>query len=131
MAASCTEIEEDAEVDDMPPVRRVVPATECQTPRISSPRSVFEIAQFPLPRWRMVGAGYQAANEPKKLLAAGLKREPGVTRCEGASYPVRWTAVDFDRERARRARQRPPKPTKRAKTRGKKLRDLIGDIFDD
>jgi hypothetical protein len=36
-----------------------------------------------------------------------------------------------ERERVRRAKQRPPKPVRKAKTRGKKLLDMIGENRDD
>jgi len=54
----------------------------------------------------------------------------GVTRTVGAAYPARWTPEDEERERLRRAKQRPPKPTKQAKTRGHKLLDWIGSDDD-
>jgi hypothetical protein len=56
----------------------------------------------------------------------------GALRVNGCRYPSnRWTDERVECERIRRAKQRPPKPTKLVKTRSKKLRDLIGNQFDD
>lgn len=59
--------------------------------------------------------------------AARVQPVEGGLRVGGAAYPVRWTAQDEERERERRARQRPPKPGKGARTKGAKLRGLLGE----
>ena len=41
------------------------------------------------------------------------------------------TAEWQERERVRRAKQRPPKPTAKVRTRGKKVRQFDGESFDD
>lgn len=116
------------------PVHRLVAASEqAPVPPVvfRVPRSVFDLAVVDvppmplappeeLPRWN-------ANAEPQR--GAG---DPGALRVVGCRYPVnRWTEARAEYEKRRRAKQRPPRPTKRARTTGKKLRDLIGPQFDD
>lgn len=54
-----------------------------------------------------------------------VTREDGVTR--HVAIREQDTAEWAEREQQRRARQRPPRPVKAAKTRSKKFMDLIGD----
>lgn len=57
-----------------------------------------------------------------------VERTSGVTKCVGARYPAnRWDERRVEQDRQRRAKQKPPKPSRKAKTRGKKLLALVGD----
>ncbi len=62
--------------------------------------------------------------------ASRIQPTRGVTRVEGAAYPSRWTEADHHREEQRRARQRPPRPVAKAKTRGKVVRAADGEAVD-
>ena len=63
--------------------------------------------------------------EPQTLQA--VHREHGVTRVMGAQYPAnRWTQEREEQERARRARQVLPKPPKGARTKSRKLIEMMG-----
>lgn len=126
-----------AEVDDAPPVRRLVPASLVRPPATQAVRSVFELPKACLPMAKIAGdlhargpSGSPQPSSEKRYLQA--TREDGRLVCRGAQYPNnRWTAEAIEREAIRRAKQRPPKPTWKAKTRSRKLRDLIGDAYDD
>ena len=122
--------DDDDEEEDPPFVQRVVDASTTIAPASAarSPRSVFELPQRPLRASGLVGHGGTGEFPPSDpRLVAKLQIADGITRAIGSAYPSRWTIEDTERERRRRARQRPPKPTKRAKTRGRKLLDMIGD----
>lgn len=74
-------------------------------------------------------SGFRASPPPAKRPT--IQREEGVVRCTGAAYPSnRWDAERIEQERARRAKQRPPKPTRAAKTRGKKVRAWDGEAVE-
>jgi hypothetical protein len=120
----------DDDDDDMP-IQRVVPAGTEAPPITRAPISIFAIQQV-----------LRACKQSRKAKADIVRGEPtkvletaaGVTRIIGRGYPSdRLTAEKKEQELARRARQRPPKPTKKARTKSKKLRDLVGaddDGFD-
>lgn len=60
--------------------------------------------------------------------ATTVDRSADGVRCVGAQYPAdRMTEEKAERERERRARQKPPRPSKRARTRGKKVRAWDGE----
>lgn len=110
------------------PARLVVPAAERPLPDTWGLTSVFDLAYLPLPVLRC-GRGGRIALAPAKLplqdqVHIVVTREPGVTRCQRQHYSE--TQAWLDQERARRARQRPPKPTAKAKTKSSKLIDLVG-----
>jgi len=121
------------------PAHVLVSARDAPALVSNAPRSVFDLPTRELPASRLwpwwpakqrslaVGADGTGAIEAKRKVVATVDVGPGITRTIGAVYPERWTEEDHERERMRRAKQRPPKPPKRAKTRGRKLRDLIGD----
>ena len=115
--------DEDDEIDDAPVVRRVVRARDVAPPVCVAPRSVFDLAKRP------VHLRLDSAPDDQRVVGKIEQRE-GVTRFTGAAYPVRWTQEDEARERLRRARQRPPRPTRKAKTRSAKLLEMIGDPDD-
>ncbi len=109
-------------------MQTVVAAAGLPPPRTRAPASIFSMAD--------------AAKVARALKAhgrfgdaAGFEtrgttcRDGAVVRHVGASYPSnRWDEERIERERERRARQRPPKPVKRARTRGKKVRQWDGEV---
>lgn len=90
---------------------------------VSAPVSVFNLAtsMFQL---RSKTAATPAPKAGK--YASRMQPTKGVLRVEGAAYPARWTAEDHKREEQRRARQRPPRPTAKARTKSEKLIALLG-----
>ena len=124
--AAVAEASED--IDDTPVVHLLVPAAGQPIPATVAPRWVFEF----------VPAGTRPGRQDKSQepVSAGYAGRVSVASSEsglkviGAQYPsARWTQDRADREQARRARQRPPKPT--FKSRSRKLSRLLGDIGDD
>lgn len=108
------------------PVRRIVSATEATPIRTRAPASIFAMAGM-LRSARPARPAF-AVSAPAALPAVAVERREGVTRIVGAMYPAgRWTPEKEEAERVRRAKQRPPKPTAAAKTRGKKVREWDGE----
>lgn len=113
------------------PRHDVVSASAAAAPETTAPRSIFDFAAA-FKKLKARGR-FGAADGFKTTAAAAanpvnrVEIELGVTRHVGAAYPARWTPEDEERERQRRARQRPPRPTRKAKTRGRKLLELVGD----
>lgn len=109
------------------PTHTVVPAAQAEAIATDAPRSVFD-----LHRYSPGAFGFVARDVPPdtKRHVRKVDLGGGVTRGVGAAYPVRWTPEDEERERRRRAKQRPPKPSRKAKTRGRKLLELIGNDDD-
>jgi hypothetical protein len=110
-----------------PFIRVIGPAAGRPAPVTAAPRSVFDLAGLVLSGARH--AAPEETEEPKvePRYAAVMEIADGIRRCVGAAFPSRWTPEDEERERQRRARQRPPKPTKKARTKGKKLVELVGE----
>jgi len=121
--------DEDADLiddgDTLEVVRRWVKARAVPMPKGLGPASIWDLGRD----------GVGAELDQQKLhrgprvrsrVAAVVDLGEGRRRVVGAAYPPRWTGEDFERERLRRAKQRPPKPTKKAKTRSRKLLELIG-----
>lgn len=124
------QVEDDEETDEwaaVPFVRIVGSAAGKPIPNTAAPRSVFELAGLVLSGARPVVQ--EGPDEPKvePRYAAVVELADGVRRCVGAAFPSRWTPEDEERERQRRARQRPPRPTKKARTRSKKLVEMVGE----
>lgn len=123
-AAQLTALDDDeTEWGAVPFVQIVGPAAGKPAPKITAPRSVFELAGMPF----TLPARGEAEKAPEARYAAVVEVSDGVRRCVGAAFPSRWTPEDEERERQRRARQRPPKPSKKARTKGKKLMELVGE----
>ncbi|KQP02473.1 hypothetical protein [Pseudorhodoferax sp. Leaf265] len=122
-AVSPIQAPEDADDFDSPVIRTLVAADGLPIPPAAakSPASIFQLADRPI-RVRA-----PKNEEPISACYAHLSVASGVTRVAGAAYPIRWTQADHQREVERRQRQRPPRPTKGARTKSKKLRNLIGD----
>jgi len=123
-----TETDADAEGDaELAIIRRWLPSTDtAPAPKTRGLRSVFDLATLSATGLRL------CQGPPRKPAADGARfietqRDAGTTRVVGGQYPDgRWTAAREASEIARRAKQRPPKPTRMFKTRSKKLLDLIG-----
>ena len=130
---------DDNEADAWPLLHIFVTAADASAPETNGVRSVFDLAgvdagrhQHQLSRFddhAGLRAQAQGSVNAPQARAATVVRTDGVTRCTGAAYPSRWTPADHERERARRAQQRPPKPTKRARTKSAKLRGMMTDDF--
>lgn len=111
----------------LPIIHRTVPAAERSMPVTSGASSVFA-------RGAILAVQQMAAEARARRKAEGtpgeakplyrVVRKAGVTQCE--RILPQETEEWAERERARRARQRPPKPTKAARTKGAKLLGMIG-----
>lgn len=105
------------------PEHRVIKAKEAPKVTTTAPRSVFDLAAAGV----MLRTGGRFGAAPASLASAPLYR---VEREDGRTRVVRLRPDETDewaeRERIRRAKQRPPKPVKAARTKGEKLKELIG-----
>lgn len=106
----------DADTEYDYPAHRIVSAASLPAPAFSAPRSVFDLASF--------GIVSGMTSCPAAQVHRRVIREDGITRHVAMRYQD--TQEWADKEQARRARQRPPKPTKGAKTMSGKLRELVG-----
>jgi len=84
---------------------------------------VFEAGDS-LPKFNGRSRGYGPGHRPVAWCTRTVQVADGVLQ----RFVIRpqETAEWAEREQARRARQKPPRPTKRAKTMGKKFAELIG-----
>lgn len=114
----------DDDIDDAPIVRVLRPAAGLSIPTAARARSVFELASVEVRLRRSAAKSREPVNHG---YAGRMEIAEGVTRVNGGAYPARWKQEDEERERERRARQRPPKPTRGARTKGAKLRGLLGE----
>lgn len=94
--------------DDAPVIRRLTRAGDAPPPPTRAPRSIFDLAQ-------RIGADMHqassASSSPPPRAVDTVARAGDVVRVRGLAYPGgRWTAERAERERIRRAKQRPPKP---------------------
>lgn len=113
----------DDEIDDQPVIRRLVAATDVPPPAIRAARTVFELADAPLH-----AKHGSKANGGVKYGAAKYRKElqDGKTINVGTAYPAdRMTPEKASAELARRAKQRPPRPTSAFKRMSTKLQALI------
>jgi hypothetical protein len=127
--------EDDAETP--PFVHAWTAAADAPAPVTRAPRSIFDMVSVIKAAGKMAKRGrFGAASgfkvtpttSPYPEQAPTVERADGVVRVAGARYPSnRWDDAREERERERRARQRPPKPVKKAKTRGKKVRQWDGE----
>lgn len=118
--------DEDDALVTAPIIHAWVSAAEAPPPKTRAPRSIFDLAASQVIAEAMCRRGFRATPEPKTIQQAAHKqvtREGSVTRCTRLHHTdtTEWQ----EREAARRARQKVPKPPKGAKTIGKKLRELI------
>ena len=113
----------DDEIDDAPVTRRIVSAADVPPPAITAANSVFALASIAT----HVKHGSKA-NGGVKFGQAKYRKEQldGRTINVGTQYPAdRMTAEKAQAELVRRAKQRPPKPTKAFKRMSAKLQALI------
>jgi hypothetical protein len=112
--------------------RRTVDARYAEPLAPGAPASIWAMAKAASDALRKGGrfgaaAGFKASAPLFKGRPVVTPAAPGVTKVQGSRYPAnRWTDERAEQEKARRARQKPPKPVRGARTRGKKLLDLIG-----
>jgi hypothetical protein len=115
--------DEDDEQDEWsaaPPVRLVVSAAGRQPPKTVAPRSIFDVAGSSIPRTRLRSAECPVQRARKVVeLGDGHRRHIALLPQETEEWA--------ERERARRARQRPPKPSEKMRRKGRKLEELIGE----
>ena len=122
--------EEDELRIDPPVVHRVVPAVGQPLPNTRGFSSVFDFGEtlrFATSAVNLFGAKVKARNQDVCIQDAvhlRVTRQPGLVTVSRVHYLD--TAEWQEREAARRARQRPPKPTAKAKTKSRKLVDLVG-----
>ena len=118
------DLERDIDDDFDFPVHRVLTATEPRPmapPRTIAPSSIFNLAAT-VDRLKSFGRfGDSAGFTPPTLRVHREGDRVRVVRLR-EDETEEWR----ERERIRRAKQRPPKPTKKAKTRGAKLMEMIG-----
>lgn len=123
-------LESDVDTEFDFPTRQVVSAALAPAVVTVAVPSIFALADA-------MKAAKQLRKQGRFGDAAGFKttaprpivtRDGGALRVQGAAYPSnRWTEERAEHERIRRAKQRPPKPPKGAKTRGKKVRRWDGE----
>lgn len=126
--------EELTEVDDLridpPVVHRLVSAVGQPLPNTRGFGSVFDFGEalrFATSAVNLFGAKVKARTQDVCIQDAvhlRINRQPGCVSVRRVHYLD--TAEWQEREAARRARQRPPKPTAKAKTKSRKLVDLVG-----
>lgn len=119
--------DEDDALVTAPIIHAWVSAQDCPPPKTRAPRSIFDLAASQVIAEAMCRRGFRPDPEPKTIQQAAHKqvvREGGVTRCTRLHHTdtTEWQ----EREAARRARQKVPKPPKKAKTIGRKLAELVG-----
>ena len=109
------------------PVHRIVSASTKARPRTTAVASVFDLAlALAAPKRTKLRAACQPPPQPTTCRV--WRDEDGTVKVQGGQYPAnRWTLEREEQERQRRARQILPKPPKRARTVGRKLRELVGD----
>lgn len=110
---------------DFPQHHRVVAGHE-PPPKTTGFSSVWDLAAAPraLPRWRSPGSG-----DVPQAPTLRVEREAG--RVLVVRLRPEETEEWAERERIRRAKQRPPRPAKAAKTRGKKVRAWDGEVVEE
>jgi hypothetical protein len=106
------------------PVHTVVSAAATVRPVALGPSSIFDVAAILSSARVMLKQGRFGDDAGFEVQAVRLE---GVTRVQGQAYPSnRWTPEKEEKEIARRARQKPPRPTRKAVTTNGKIR-----VFDD
>lgn len=122
------------ERDDVPepmPVHRTVSAAEAEPLRQLGVSSVFGMADAALAAKALRQFGRFGAAQASEPAPYRVER----SYADGSTRVIRQRPEETEewqeRERVRRAKQRPPKPTAKAKTRGKKVRRWDGEEHDD
>lgn len=117
-------IDEDDEIDDAPITHIITSASNAPPPAIIAPNSVFALASIAT----HVKHGAKAKGGIKYGQAKYRKeQQDGRTINIGTRYPDdRMTEEKAAAEIARRAKQRPPRPTKSYKSISAKFKALVG-----
>lgn len=119
------------DVADLVPIRRVVPAHEA-TPlglRLAAPVTIFH-ADAVATLLDRCGRSLHAQLRVLPPVPRRIERDFGLVRV--VEVRPEETAAWQEKEQARRAKQRPPPPTKGWRTRSKKLRKVLGlDLYPD
>lgn len=110
--------------DEYPPLRIVVPAAGLEPPVTSAACSIFALAASGEALGRRLWR--QTLTPAAPCL---IERDVGLVRL--IRVRPEETAAWQEKEQRRRAKQRPPRPPKGARTHGKKLRAVIKFEFDD
>ncbi|CAB4159787.1 hypothetical protein UFOVP726_16 [uncultured Caudovirales phage] len=126
------------ERDDQPepgPVHRLVKAADAEPLKVIPVASIFGLADtFKALKRGRFGARAQPRDTPAPAVGEPAPYRVERSYADGVHRVIRQrpeeTAEWQEKERARRAKQRPPKPTRKAKTRSKKLLELIGEPDD-
>ncbi len=115
------------DVEEPAPVRRIVSAADAPPVQTMAVSSIFGLAATvqSLKRGRF-GASEQFEPAPYRVERSYADGTLRVIR-QRPEETAEWQ----EREERRRAKQRPPKPTAKAKTRGKKVRQWDGEERDD
>lgn len=112
------------------PARSLVAAADVPPPKTAAVSSIWGMAALVASVKGMKAQGRfgAAAGFVASSPSPAVVREGAVVRVTGARYPAdRMTEAKEEAERQRRARQKPPKPSKKARTRGKKVRQWDGE----
>jgi len=107
---------EDDPLVTAPVVRRIISATDADPLPISGPVSIFHMSAAKPVTVKL------KRDESRSFTK--VQRDAGVVRC--VRIQEQDTTEWIEREIARRARQKPPKPTAKAKTMGRALSELAG-----
>ncbi len=126
VAEALSDEEQDAATDAV--IQRWLPATTtAPPPRTRGLSTVFDLVK-PHPADLVLCRRFAQQADRDAPRFTVVRRESGAVQVVGGQYPDnRWTEERAAQEVARRARQRPPKPTFKAKTRGKKVRAWDGE----
>lgn len=116
-SCQCEASNDDLDETEEPPFTHIiVSATKAEPIKCKGPSSVFDLASGAF------GPLFRAPKNHTPVLYR-VKRHDGVTRVQ--KVQIQDTQEWKDREASRRAKQRPPRPTEAAKTRGRKLSEVI------
>jgi hypothetical protein len=112
------------EADDAPFVHLIRSAAECEPPA-GCASFVFEHGDLAVATLRRMAASLKRHGRTGHDPAFAVERTAGLVKVArlAPEETDEWKA----REAARRARQTPPRPVKKARTKSRKLRELIGE----
>lgn len=98
---------------DPPIVRSIVNAATARRPRVMGPASVFDLGLSRLRTRKAANDEPAQSSRPDQPASVRIvTREGGIVRCKQVRFAD--TEEGQEKERARRAKQRPPRPTKAA-----------------
>lgn len=114
---TAAEVEHSDPCDDWPTVQSIIPAAGAAPVNCSAPCWVFDMHRQPV-NWQKFQTGEAPA------YGRAIEQAGPVTRHKRIHYTetAEWSA----REAARRARQKPPRPSRAAKTMSRQLAEMLG-----